>query len=85
MSAQTIRDEMHKMIDLLDESKLEVVVNKWKEDLEIIGYRPNGETISLSDLKERIKESEKQIENGQFKTMEELRREATKWGLGNTK
>ena len=51
MSAQTIRDEMHKMIDLLDESKLEVVVNKWKEDLEIIGYRPNGETISLSDLK----------------------------------
>lgn len=79
MTAQALRDEMHKMIDNLDESRLEVIVNRWKEDLEILGYEGDGEPVTLGDLKEDIKQADQDIDNGYFLSAKDARKESQNW------
>ena len=79
MSGQTIRDEMHRMVDSWDESKLQVVYNRLKEDETIVGYRANGNPVSLSNLKETVARSQEQYEKGQFTDIDDLIKESENW------
>lgn len=81
-----MRDEIHRMVDSLDESKLKLVYSQLKDDDEkIVGYRADGTPMSLRDLKDRVQRSEEQYEKGQYKTVRQLREESKNWGLESMK
>lgn len=39
----------------------------------IVGYRPDGTSVSAEELQKQAKEAIKRVKNGQFVTVEELR------------
>lgn len=79
MSGQNLRDEMHRMVDGIDESKLSVYFSRWKEDLAVVGYEGDGEPITLGDLKKDVEQAEKEIENGYFLSAKDARKDAQNW------
>lgn len=79
MSGQVIRDEMHRIIDSWDESKLQIEYNRLMKDETIVGYRANGKPVSLSNLKETVARSQEQYEKGQFTDIDDLIKESETW------
>ncbi|MCB0738294.1 MAG: hypothetical protein KDC92_12325 [Bacteroidetes bacterium] len=79
MSAVAKKEEIIDYIKNMDESKLEVFYNRWKEEQEIVGYEPDGTPITVADLKDDIKQSEADIENGYFLSAKDARKESLNW------
>lgn len=79
MSGQALRDEMHKMIDSMDESKLKLAYSRLMDEEGIVGLRSDGSSISLSDLKKGIEQSDKDLANGNYKSVSEARRATLNW------
>ena len=52
---------------------------KVKESEQIVGYEPGGKPITKAELIKDIEESEQQIENGQWLTQVELKKQIKSW------
>ncbi len=50
MNSQELRKQIHNLVDQIEDSKLENILNDLKEELEIIGYRPNGKVVTLGEI-----------------------------------
>lgn len=72
MGALTKRQEMIDFIKRVDESNLDVIYSRWKEDQRIVGYRPNGAPMTLLELEGRLEKSEEQLHTGKFTNVEDL-------------
>ena len=83
MSTAEKRQTLHQRIDEIDDKFLNAIyamVEAYLEDENrIVGYEPNGDPITLSALKARIKISEEQYEKGQYITVEELDKRSQEW------
>ena len=72
MSAVSKREEIIDYIKKVDEAKLEVYYNRFKEDQQVVGYRADGSAMTLLDLEKRLEKSEEQVSNGQFTSVKDL-------------
>jgi DNA-binding phage protein len=80
MSTNEIRDYLHKYIDNADERFLATVyqislMNKKQNT----PYFKQGQEISKEQLYKKLKESEKEIKNGDFMTIEDFINKSDKW------
>ena len=80
MSTNEIKDYLHKYIDIADERFLTTIyeislMNKQQKD----SYFKQGQPISKGQLYKELKQSEKEIENGEFLTVEDLITESEQW------
>ena len=80
MSTNEIKDYLHKYIDIADERFLATIyeislMNKQQKD----SYFKQGQPISKEQLYKELKQSEKEIENGEFLTVEDLITESEQW------
>ena len=83
MSIGEKRQALHQRIDELDDKFINAVyamVEAYVEnDNQIVGYQPNGDPITLSELKSNIKISEQQYEQGNYSTLDDLEKEMKSW------
>jgi ketol-acid reductoisomerase len=79
MQIQSIREEIHRIVDSLDESGLRNMYNELQENKKVIGYRPNGDEILLGELKDNIRKSREEIANGNFIDIDDLEKESENW------
>ena len=80
MSTNEIKDYLHKYLDIADERFLATIyeislMNKQQKD----SYFKQGQPISKEQLYKELKQSEKEIENGEFLTVEDLITESEQW------
>ncbi len=77
------RDFIHSHLHQLNEefiSELYQKINSFvKEENPVVGYSASGKPISKKQLISGLKEAEKQIERGEYTTIEELEEESEKW------
>lgn len=81
MGAAELRKSLHNIIDHADERFLRMVkslANEYTKDEEIVAYRA-GKAITKAELYQELKEAEKEIENGDYLTIEEFAKESEKW------
>ena len=83
MSTVELRKKIHNFIDKADERFLRMIYSLAHEytkstDDEIVCSRA-GKPITKSQLYKELKESEAEIERGDFMTMEELEKESEQW------
>lgn len=79
MTAKALRDEMHKMIDSMDESKLKLAYSRLMDDEKIVGRRSDGSPISIADLKKGIEQSDKDLADGKYKNVSDARKATLNW------
>jgi hypothetical protein len=89
MGAEQIKAILHQRIEQADERFLQVIyamVETYAEqyqtsgsDDEAIGYTPQGEPITVAELKAKINLAENQIDQGEFLTPEQLLQESQGW------
>ena len=84
MSAVEMREQVHQLIDQLDERLLKAVhamlgtyVQKYVDP--IVGYEADGTPITASTLEQQADEAVTQIERGEYTTLEELEKESEQW------
>lgn len=87
MSAAELRDQVHQLIDGLDENFLKVVhsmldtyskVQEVKAE-PIVGYEVDGTPIYASAAKEEYARRVKAMKDGQSTSIEALKKEAAQW------
>jgi 5'-3' exonuclease len=82
MSTSELRKSIHDYIENADERFLRMVysmANEYtKSDSEIIAFRA-GKAISKNQLYKELKESEQEIENGDYMTIEEFDKQSSQW------
>ena len=83
MSTAEKRETLRQRIAELDDKFLNAIYAMVEayvaDENRIVGYEPNGDPITLSALKARIKISEEQYEKGQYITVEELDKRSQEW------
>lgn len=84
MSSIEMRTQVHQMIDALDDSFLEVVYSmlgtyQRQQNDPIIGYDLEGNALHASAAKEEYAKRVAAMKAGQKTTIEELRKESSKW------
>lgn len=84
MSAGEMREEVHQLIDQLDDRLLEAVhamlgIYVQKEVDPVVGYEADGTPITASTLEQQADEAVTQIERGEYTTLEELEKESEQW------
>jgi hypothetical protein len=84
MSAVEMREEVHQLIDQLDDRLLEAVhamlgIYVQKEVDPVVGYEADGTPITASTLEQQADEAVTQIERGEYTTLEELEKESEQW------
>ena len=81
MGAKELRKELHSYIEYADETFLKMVYAMSKEYKQpvIVGYNPDGESITQQDLKRRVKSASKRVKSGDFITQEEVEKEVENW------
>lgn len=84
MSTVELRSRIDDFLNQVDENFLKVVHAMLETQIEnqaeeIVGYRPGGGAITVSDLEESIRISEEQIARGECYTIEEVRKAAEGW------
>ncbi len=93
MTNQTseLRADLHRYIDLLDDKFIAVVhamvdtyIEQHKDD-PIIGYDINGKPMHASEAKAEFKRRNQAIDDGDFITIEQLKKESKKWLKEDTK
>jgi len=84
MEALEKRDYIHSHLHQIDESFIDEMYEKMHSRLEgdevIVGYRASGMPITKSQFVQDIKEAERQIERGEFVSLEDLEKESEEWG-----
>jgi HEPN domain-containing protein len=82
MSITDLRKSLHKLIDNADEKFLRMVhslaLEYLKDDGKIIAYR-GDKSITREALYRELKEAEKEIDNGDYITLEQFDKESGKW------
>ena len=73
------RKKLHNLVDEMDERSVDLILKRIEIDLEVIGSRMDGTPITLGELKSDIDKSKIEIKNGEFKTIDQLKKEAEKW------
>lgn len=77
------RDFIHSHLHLMDEKSVNEMYQKMytelKENNPVIGYRASGEPIEKMQLIADLIEAEKQIERGEYMTLEELDEDSKSW------
>ena len=77
MSTVELRNRIDDFLNQVDENFLETQVEN--QASQIVGYEPNGDPITLAQLKERVKQSEEDYKNGNYVTLEQLEKEMEQW------
>lgn len=80
MGAAELRKELHSFIDRADERFLRMMHSLAEEYIkdEVVAYRA-GNAITKNQLYQELKEAEKEIENGDYTTIEEFEKESNQW------
>ena len=81
MGAAELRKSLHHIIDQADERFLRMIsslANEYTKEDKIVAYRA-GKAITKAGLYRELKEAEKEIENGDYLTIEEFAKESGKW------
>ena len=82
MGAVELRKELHNLIDHADERFLRMVHSLaseyTKDESEVVAFRA-GKSITKNQLYLELKEAEKEIENGDYLTIEEFEKESSQW------
>ena len=84
MSTAELRNRIDDFLNQVDENFLKVVHAMLETQVEnqasqIVGYEPNGDPITLAQLKEKVKQGEKDYEDGNYVTLEQLDKEMEQW------
>ncbi len=83
MKALEKRDYIHSHLHLIDEEFVNEMYQKMFSALEeknpIVGYDSDGKPIKKEQLLSDLEEAEKQIERGEYLTLDELDSESKKW------
>lgn len=81
MGATELRQSLHRIIDHADERFLRMInslANEYAKEDKIVAYRA-GKAISKAGLYHELKEAEKEIERGDYLTVEDFAKESAKW------
>ncbi len=81
MGALELRQTLHHIIDRADERFLRMVnslANEYTKEDKIVAYRA-GKAITKAELYQELKVAEKEIERGDYLTIEEFAEESGKW------
>ncbi|MEF8984225.1 MAG: hypothetical protein V5A51_06500 [Bacteroidales bacterium] len=82
MEKADLRKSIHKLIDQADEKFLRMVHSLaqeyLKDDKEIVAYKA-GKSITKEQLYHELREAEKEIERGDYSTLEEFDKESGQW------
>ncbi len=81
MGLTELRQSLHQIIDQADERFLRMVnslANEYAKEDNIVTYRA-GKAITKAKLYQELKDAEKEIERGDYLTMEEFAKESRKW------
>ena len=83
MNALEKRDYIHSHLHQINENLIDEVFQKMQNSLQkndpVVGYDASGQPISKSQFVADLKESEAQIERGEYLTIEELEKESEQW------
>ncbi len=77
MREAELRQSLHHIIDQADERFLRMV-NSLANEYKIVAYRA-GKAITKAELYQELKVAEKEIERGEYLTIEEFAKESGKW------
>jgi hypothetical protein len=81
MEEAELRKSLHHIIDQADERFLRMVnslANEYAKDEKTVAFRA-GKAITKEDLYLELKKSEKEIEEGDYLTIEDFSKESEKW------
>ena len=77
------RDFIHSHLHQLDEELVSELYHKMysfiKEENPVVGYSATGKPIEKKQFISELKEAEKQIERGEYTTIEDLEEESEQW------
>ena len=77
------RDYIHSHLHQIDETFVNEIYQKMLEMIEdnnpIVGYDASGNSIKRSQFLSDLKEAEKQIERGEYITLDDLENESQSW------
>jgi len=76
-----IKERLHRYVDEADDSFLEIVhamFDKYRQQ-QVAGYEADGTPISYEELKDQCDQAAEDIENGNYHTIEEIRKEMKEW------
>jgi len=80
MVSVKLREEIGKYIEQADDRFLQLVYGMMKADeVATIGYDPDGTALTRVDLLNRAKESNKAIEEGRTKSIDQVRENMKNW------
>ena len=83
MSTIEIRDEMHKLIDQIDERFLKalyLMVSSYQAKEPIIGYDIDGTPRTASELTAILDKEVEAAQRGEYITIEEFQKQSAQWG-----
>jgi hypothetical protein len=83
MSTIEIRDEMHKLIDQIDERFLKalyLMVSTYQAKEPIIGYDIDGTPRTASELTAILDKEVEAARRGEYITIEEFQEQSAQWG-----
>lgn len=84
MDSTQIRNEVHQIIDQIDESFLNVVHSMLDSYMQqkgnpVIGYDVDGNPKHAKEMEEVYKARVLRVEQGEYTSIEDLRKESSKW------
>lgn len=80
MNTVEIRKRIHQYIDVADERLLNLINAIITQDEKtIVAYTTEGKPLTVAEYKRELDLSEKEIENGEFISHEDLEKEIEKW------
>lgn len=81
MKTTELRQSLHHIIDHADERFLRMInslANEYAKEDKTVAYRA-GKAITKTGLYHELKEAEKEIERGDYLTIEDFAKESAKW------
>ncbi|HKL71737.1 MAG TPA: hypothetical protein VJ855_03695 [Marinilabiliaceae bacterium] len=81
METTELRKSLHRIIDHADEKFLRMInslANEYAKEDTIVAYR-GGTAITKATLYQELKKAEKEIERGDYLTIEDFAKESAKW------
>lgn len=82
MEAQTIKVDLHRMIDNISDvsflNALREIIKKGEQE-PIVAYSVKGEPITKSQYIQDIKAAQERVKAGQYTSVEDLEKESEQW------
>ena len=79
MDATRIREEIHEYLQNADDRFLTLIHGMVKADQAILGYKPDGTSITKEEMIARAERSERDISEGGVKTASQIWEEMKSW------